>query len=143
VGQTYYATDITTWYVWTGSAWRTVLVAGPWQSIGAPGSGGATYFSGWTGTIRARQEGDVVRLSGVLSNNGGSGSAGSGCFVIPFSAPTEGTEWFTQVKANANPVLFNIASGIYGTTVEIDPYSEDQFAATGFVSFEGCTYTIS
>jgi hypothetical protein len=139
LGDECFRTDLDTWYKYDGSAWWPMLIPGAWSTV--PSSGG--YFYGWSGTVRARREGDVVRLSGQLTNSGASGSDGSTCFVLPFPAPTQTTKWFTQVSANANPVLFSIASGEYGTTVEIDPYSEDTFASSGFVSFEGCTYTIS
>jgi hypothetical protein len=143
LGDECFRADIDTWYKFDGSNWYAELIPSAWVPIGAAGTGGATYFSGWQGSMRARREGDIIRLSGQLNNNGASGGQSTACFIVPFGPPASSTTWFTQVMANANPVLFSIQNGQYGTTVAIDAYSEATFAGSGFCEFEGCTYSLT
>jgi len=64
----YYATDTGVYSISTGAVWGTMFVAGAWTALGL-----GTFVVNASGynVARVRQEGDLVKFSGMIQNGSG------------------------------------------------------------------------
>jgi hypothetical protein len=107
-GDTYYGTDTLLRYVYNGTVWQTVMLAGAWTSL--------TGANGWTPTgsytPAARLVGDRIELCGELSKTGGTASPSLPVATLPAFAVIATSSVFV------NPIGGYFSSGgAYGAAV--------------------------
>jgi hypothetical protein len=137
-GMLYYATDTALLYEYNGTIWQTVLLAGPWGPL-TPASGfSVTASTEYTGS--ARQEGDVVRLKGLVQNV--SAGSVSGATTATISSSSMFPSKYVTIQA------YNPAPAGGFVSLEISPAGLMTLPGTTlgnsqYYELNGQTYTLS
>jgi hypothetical protein len=106
-GTLYWATDTALLYEYNGTAWQTVMLAGPWIAMG-PG-GGWNLATGWPAPVY-RIVGDRVELRGAVEN-GLSSTIASGSTVLT-GLPAPAHQVGPTVNSNIDVTcVLNVSSG--------------------------------
>lgn len=129
-GQTYYGTDTSLWYFWTGSAWETVMLAGVWTNLSF-GSNISGEGGGYTPAYRL--VGDKVELCGGLFNGTGGSLTSNYVLATNLPAPAEqvslavegggGTASLLIIPASSSHLEFVAGSTVTGFVAGLDGQS--------------------